>query len=186
MPVYLGDTGKVLLGSDGKVATSSGCCCGGTGCCDILQPFTTLTLSGTITGCAAGSGSMGSVAFTRVAAPFGCDLDHLQWSKDSNCGCQFNAQNCVPFIEAGEIHSDNTNESCDDPDYGLCQVIAVIDCTNRNVQFQVGSSGTPSSPCCTTADTAASGFFSIPSSAGSISVSFSGSSLTFHVNLAFA
>ncbi len=175
----------VLLDS-GLVSTSEDCCCGGGGCCDFLEPFTTITVSGNVIGCGSGGGSMGLVMFNRVVAPPGCDLSIHEWSKDSNCGCLFQAQNCVPFIEVSEVHTDNTNDNCLDPNYGRCGLIAAIDCGTGKVQFFASSIGLV---CCDQIANLTTGLYDIPGSAGSIDdtlTSDDNPAISFHFTLDFA
>lgn len=150
-------------------------------CCPILARFNTITFSGEIIGCTGGTITLPLKIWGRVVPPPGCDLSLYEWSTDSNCGCQFNAQNCFPFTESDFIAIDQTGD-CDDLNYGSCLLAAQFFCNDGTVLL----SGSAVPPCCTETgiDTTSHGPYDI--TGGGLDVTYpsdTNPAIRFHYNI---
>lgn len=114
----------------GGVYLGNGSTCDGVdcGCCPVLARFSSVSFSGEVLGCTGGTVSLPEKSWTRVASGGGCDVNNFEFATDSNCLCQFQAQNCFPFTEVDYVAVDDIG-NCDDPNsYAGCLLIAHISC----------------------------------------------------------
>lgn len=109
-------------------------------CCPILARFNTITFSGQVIGCDGGIIDLPEVSWTRASSGPGCSLSVGQFATDSNCGCQFQAKNCFPFVEVDQLFIDNTG-GCP---YGGCLLSAEFFCDDGTVLL----SGAADVTCC--------------------------------------
>ncbi len=112
MSVFLGAGGKVLLGTGGKVATSSDCCCGGCTFCSPLfvGPPCSVVFGEywTIQNC---DGSCSGEMFTD---PFASFMHHIAWCTTTGEDCAIQSINC---------ETSRNTETCEDTLVGPCDGI---------------------------------------------------------------
>lgn len=126
--------GGIYLG-DGSTCLPVDCTC-----CPTLARFNTITFSGQVIGCDGGTINLPAVSWTRAASLPGCTLTVGTFATDSNCGCQFQAKNCFPFVEVDQLFIDNTG-GCP---YGGCLLSAEFFCNDGTVLL----SGSTDTDCC--------------------------------------
>ncbi len=147
-------------------------------CCAILTPYTTMTFSGQVLGCATGTVNLPTKTWSRVPGGPGCSLVVYTWSIGTNCLCQFQARDCFPPTETDTIFIDQTGD-CDDPNYGACLFAAEFSCNDQTVLFGGSTDGFV---CCSGSNASVSSStypigpgtidVTLPSSSGDPSISF--------------
>jgi hypothetical protein len=137
-------SGGIYLGDD-RICEETTCTC-----CPHLDPYTTITFGGKVIGCTDGDVTMPAQTWTKTIPAPGCNLDYPQWYNGSDCGCEFQAQNCFPFTEVGSLFIDENEGACADPfsHCSGCCFAANISCNNGEDNATVTFSGSTNSPCC--------------------------------------
>lgn len=134
---------------------------------------------------------MPAVVFTRAVAGGGCNLDYPNFSTGSECGCQFQAQNCFPFTEVDSIGIDETGGCADPFAFGTAGVLqATISCNTGSGFAQILLAGNANPPACEAAiDTMFHGPYDITGIPFTLDVTYasdSNPSISFHYNIVFA